>query len=457
MGYNLLRMSLLEIRALIDKRDSSYREVNEFFLTRSKKYNPELNAYVALLDKPSECDIQIAIKDNFCTKGLRTTASSRVLDNFVPPYESTVTSRLASAHFKPLGKTNMDAWAHGASTETSDFFTTKNPHDISKVPGGSSGGTAAAIAAGLAIAGVGSDTGGSIRNPASWSGVVGLKPTYGRVSRYGLIAMASSTDCPGPMTKSVRDAAYLLGVISGVDKYDATTTTNSVPDYLSGLSQKRSMIIGIPEDYFEGIQKGVRQRLEESLKIIEKMGHKIKKIKLISPKYAVSVYTIIQRAEVSSNLGRFDGIRYGNSRESFGQEAKRRIMLGTYTLAHGYYDQYYKRAQKVRTLLINEFAETFKEVDLIVCPSAPMTAVKIGEIDKYPFFGEKMDELNEPASMTGIPSISVPCGVDEYDMPVGMQIMGKHFDESSILNLAYQFEQETNFFDVIEKGLKKWE
>jgi len=457
---SLLGKSVTQLRKLIEAKELSKSELVDYFKKRIKKYNSSLNAYLTVNEKESEDKtgslngIPLAVKDNFCTKGLRTTASSKVLDKFIPPYESTVTQKLKEGGAIILGKTNMDAWAHGSSTETSDYGPTRNPWDVTRSPGGSSGGSSAAVSAYLAPAAIGSETAGSIRQPASWSGVVGLKPTYGRVSRYGVIAMGSSLDCPGPVTLTVEDAALILKLIAGKDPYDATSSPFPVKDYVEGLNENKKMTIGIPDEYFIGVDESVKSRISRCTGILEKMGHMIKKIKLIDPKYAISVYTIVQRAEVSSNLARYDGIRYGNDRTYFGEEAKRRIMLGAYTLSYGYYDAYYKKAQKVRTLIIEDFKKAFKQVDAIIGPTTPMTALKLGEWEKYPFFGEVMDVLNEPAAVAGIPAISVPAGLDKNGLPVGMQIMGNYFCEGTILNLAHQFEKETDFFGVVKKGLE---
>jgi len=453
----ILGYTLLQLKKLLERKEIKGEEIWEYFFNRIKRYNSDLNVYLTVVENPSDKNtLPIAIKDNFCTRNIRTTAASKVLDNFIPPYESTVTQRLINNGFFTLGKTNMDAWAHGSSTETSDYGPTKNPWDLSRSPGGSSGGSAAAVAAYLAPAAIGSETAGSIRQPAAWSGVVGLKPTYGRVSRYGLIAMGSSLDCPGPMTLSVADAAYLLKIIAGWDEYDATTAKKPIDDYLSYLKQKKIYTIGIADEYFEGVEEEVKKAVENTINIFKKKGHRIKKIKLISPKYAISVYTIIQRAEVSSNLARYDGIRFGNPRSFFGKEAKKRMMLGAFVLSYGYYDAFYKKAHKVRSLIIDDFKKTFSDVDLILAPTTPITALKLGEFEKYPFFGEVMDILNEPAAVAGLPAISFPVGLDKNNLPIGVQIMGRWFDEKEILNLAYQFELETNFFDVIKKGVNRY-
>lgn len=460
---SLIGRSLLGLISLVKDRKLKSEEINNYFYARIKKYNHKLNAFLTLVNKTNKAyrsngkeDIPIAVKDNFCTQGIRTTASSKVLENYIPPYESTVTRKLLESGLGIIGKTNMDAWAHGSSTETSDFGPTKNPWNLSSSPGGSSGGSTAAVSSYLVPAAIGSETAGSIRQPASWSGVVGLKPTYGRVSRYGVIAMGSSLDCPGPITLTVKDAAYLLGIIAGKDDYDATTSLNEVPNYLIGIEKKHKLRIGVPEEYFDGIDNDIRKKVLQSAEVFKKLGHQIKKIKLINPKYAISVYTIIQRAEVSSNLARYDGIRYGKDRSFFGKEAKKRIMLGAYTLSYGYYDAYYKKAQKVRSLIIEDFKRTFKDVDVIIAPTTPTTALRLGEFEKYAFFGEKMDVLNEPAAIAGIPAISIPVGLDKNNLPIGMQIMAKAFNEQDILNLSYQFEKETEFFGVIKKGINNY-
>lgn len=458
-------LTLTETKELISSKKVSAEEVYSYFLERSKKYNTVLNAYLTFVEKDTTVfknsgalmNIPLAVKDNFCTTGIRTTASSKVLDSFIPPYNATVIEKLNSAGALTLGKTNMDAWAHGSSTETSDYGPSKNPWDTSRAPGGSSGGTAAAVLAGLAPAGIGSETAGSIRQPASWCGIVGLKPTYGRVSRYGVIAMGSSLDCPGPMTKTVEDSAEILQVLAGKDPFDATTPDEPVPDYTAEMKQGRNMTIGVSDEYLEGVDDQVKANYENCLEVLKKMGHTIKKIHLLSPDYAISVYTIVQRAEVSSNLARYDGIRYGNNRTFMGAEAKRRIMLGTYTLSHGYYDAFYKKAQKVRTLIIEDFKRAFGEVDVIFAPTTPITALKLGEFEKYPFFGEKMDVLNEPGAVSGIPGINIPTGLDKDGLPFGMQFKAPWFQEGKLLDIAYQFEKETNFFDVVTKGAAKYE
>jgi aspartyl-tRNA(Asn)/glutamyl-tRNA(Gln) amidotransferase subunit A len=350
----------------------------------------------------------------------------------------------------------MDAWAHGSSTETSDFGPSKNPWDPSRSPGGSSGGSAASVAAYLAPISIGSETAGSIRQPASWCGIVGLKPTYGRVSRYGVIAMGSSLDSPGVLSRSVPDAALILSIISGKDEYDATSVDLKVSDYKNLIHNPKKFKIGVPEEYLKGIDSNIHKGILKTIDIFRKMGHQIKKIKLMDPSYSVSVYTIIQRAEVSSNLSRYDGIRYGEDRTYFGREAKKRITLGAFTLSQGFIDEYYLKAQKIRTLIMQDFENAFKNVDLILTPTTPITAIKLGEFTKYPFFGELMDKLNEPSSISGLPGISFPIGLDSNKLPMSAQIIGRPFDEESILNLTNQFELKTDFFNITNTLLKNF-
>ncbi len=459
---DLFGKKIVEIKDLIKNKEISNKEVLQYFLDRIEKHNSKLNAFLTVGDSEYRTGkglldgIPIAVKDNFCTTGLRTTASSKVLDDFVPQYESTVTRRLKENGANIIGKTNMDAWAHGSSTETSDYGPTKNPWDIERVPGGSSGGSASAVASYLSPIAIGSETAGSTRLPAAWTGTIGVKPTYGRVSRYGVVAMGSSLDSPGPIGLGVEDVALVLQAIAGHDPYDATSINEDFEDLQKGLKKKRSYTIGVADEYFENVDEEIVKAVQDTLKVYENLGHKVKKIKLIPPKYSISVYTIIQRAEVSSNLARYQGVRYGNGRDHLGKEAKKRIMLGGYTLSVGYYDAFYKKAQKVRTLIINDFKNVYKDVDLILAPTTPITALKLGESEKYPFFGEVMDVLVEPSSIAGLPAVNVPVGLDKKGLPIGMQIIGNYLKEVDTLNLAYQLEQETNFYDVIQKGLSKW-
>lgn len=390
--------------------------------------------------------IPYACKDNFNTKGIETTASSAVLKNYIPPYESTVTQKLKDAGAILLGKTNMDAFAHGSSTETSDFFTTLNPWDLSRVAGGSSGGSAAAVALNMCIFAIGSETSGSVRGPAAWCGVSGLKPTYGRVSRYGLIAMASSTDQPGVLAKNIEDCAIILELIAGQDPLDATTSAQQTEKYtdLHGADLK-GMRIGFPKSYFEiELEPGVKKLTQQAIEEFKKLGAEIIEIELLDPKYSIAVYTILQRSEVSSNLGRLDGIRYGQPRTEFGFEAKKRMMLGAYVLSAGYYDQYYAKAQRVRTLIVNDFENAFSSVDMIIGPTMPSVALGLGESAGNPLFGELMDVLTNPSSIAGICAVSIPCGFSNK-MPVGVQLMGNKFAESKIINAAHLYQKVTNF------------
>ncbi len=431
------------------------QEVTDFYFDRAQKHNEKLNVFTFLPENNPEVKkdrtsglltgLPLVLKDNIVTKYMPTTASSDVLKGYISPYGATIVHKLAQAGATTLGKANMDAWAHGSSTETSDFGVTRNPYNIDHVPGGSSGGSAVAVSAGLIPAAIGTETAGSIRQPASWSGVVGLKPTYGRVSRFGIIAMGSSWDCPGPMTQTVEDAALLLGVLAGKDPHDATTQDVPVSDYVAEMKEDRKLTIGIADEYLHDVDKEIVQYVENCIKVLEKMGHTIKKISLIDPKYSVSVYMLLQRSEVSSNLARYDGVRYGQNRSHFGEEAERRIMLGTHALSTGYADKYYKKAQQVRYVIREDFEKAFEDVDVIFAPTTPITATKVGDHDDFAFYGEMMDILTEPAAASGIPAISIPAGLHSNGLPVGLQFMGRHFDEGTVLNIAYQLEQELAF------------
>lgn len=460
---NLHDLTITQTAKDLQSKKFSAVELTKTYLDRIKKLEPKIKAFVTIcepeaLNMAKEADklisrgifkpltgIPLTIKDNFLTKNIRTTASSKVLDQFIPPYSATVVNKLFDSGIVLLGKTNMDAWAHGSSTETSDYGATRNPWDTNKLPGGSSGGAAASLIADECVAAIGSETAGSIRQPSAWCGTVGLKPTYGLVSRYGVVAMGSSLDSPGPITKTVEDAATILQIIMGQDHLDATTNKEGAKDYISSLKNKKTMTIGISEDYFNGVDPEITKAVESALDLLAKQGNKIKKIKLFDPKYAIDVYTILQRSEVSSNLARYDGIRYSNDRSFFGEEAKRRIMLGTYALSAGYYDAYYKKAQKVRTMIIKDFDNAFKNVDVIIGPTAPVTAVKLGSTKDNPMFGELMDVLVEPSSIAGLCGINMPVGFSSEKMPIGMQIIGPQYGEEKILNLAYQYENLTNW------------
>lgn len=442
----------------IEKFDPTLRSV--ITLTRERALNQAQKADELISKKGASVFEELPLlgipylcKDNFSTKGVETTAASNILKGYIPPYESTVTKRLEQSGSILLGKTNMDSFAHGSSSETSDIYPlnskegpTKNPWDKTRVPGGSSGGSAAAIAAHMAIFSIGSETAGSIRGPASWCGVTGLKPTYGRVSRYGLIAMGSSLDSPGPITKTVWDSAYVLSVIAGKDPLDATSSNEPVEKYHQSPSVSlESLRIGIPKSYFSGAaQDGVLKAVREVIEFYKSGGAEIIEIDLLDPKYSIAVYTIIQRSEVSSNLARFDGIRFGHSREEFNFENKKRMMLGAYVLSAGYYDAFYSKALKVRTLIIEDFKKAFERVDIILGPSFPSVALKIGESEKYPIFGELMDALQEPSAIAGLTAISLPCGFSE-NLPVGFQLIAPHFKEKFMLDVASKYQENTDF------------
>jgi len=403
--------------------------------------------------------IPIAIKDNICTKNIFTTCASKILYNFRPPYESTVTSRLLKDRYILVGKTNMDEFAMGSSTENSGFHITKNPWNLECVPGGSSGGSAAAVAADECIAALGSDTGGSIRQPASFCGVVGLKPTYGMVSRFGLVAFASSLDQIGPITKCVADSAILMNVIAGHDPMDSTSVALDKIDFTESLGRDvKGFRIGIPKEYFiEGMDKDVEERVREAIVQLESLGCIPVEISLPHTEYAVATYYIVATSEASSNLARYDGVKYGLRVEGkdlldmymktrsrgFGAEVKRRIMLGTYSLSAGYYDAYYKKALQVRNLIRKDFESAFKEVDFIVTPTSPSPAFKIGEKVEDPLQMYLSDIFTISVNLAGLPAISIPCGFSLKGLPIGFQIIGKPFDEKGILQLAYAYEQST--------------
>jgi len=452
----LTTKTLTETLNLLEKKEVTLTDIYTDIHKSIDKKNKELNVYVTVADAKKEVDttlqdtplkgIPIAVKDNYCTKGLRTTASSKVLDAFIPPYDATIVANLKKAGGTVIGKTNLDAWAHGSSTETSGYGRTLNPRNSSHLPGGSSGGSAAAVAADMAIAALGTETAGSVRQPAAWCGIVGLKPTYGRCSRYGVIAMASSTDSPGPMTKTVEDAALLLTHIAGPDKYDGTTSQKAVPDFTKAIDASiKGLKIGYIYHDIEGLET-TNALLEKELKVFTKLGANVEKVTAMDPSYAVSVYTVVQRGEVSSNLGRYDGIRYGKDRSHFGAEAKRRIMLGTYTLSKGYADQYYNTAQKVRTLYIEDYKKLFKKYDVLVSLTSPGFAKKIGATDGAAMFGELEDMLLEPSSISGLPGISVPCYRDpETNLFLGMSIVAPMWDEETVITVADAFEKATKW------------
>ncbi|MCY7471598.1 Asp-tRNA(Asn)/Glu-tRNA(Gln) amidotransferase subunit GatA [Bacillus safensis] len=464
----LLHKKELSVSDLVDE---SYKRINEVdekvqaFLAldeeKARAYAKELDEAVGEKDELGLLfGMPIGVKDNIVTKDLRTTASSKILQNFDPIYDATVVNRLRDAEAVTIGKLNMDEFAMGSSTENSGYKATKNPWNLNTVPGGSSGGSAASVAAGEVPFSLGSDTGGSIRQPASFCGVVGLKPTYGRVSRYGLIAFASSLDQIGPITRNVEDNAYVLQAIAGVDQMDATSANVDVPDFLSSLTGDiKGLKIAVPKEYLgEGVGEEAKESVLQALKVLEGLGASWEEVSLPHSKYALATYYLLSSSEASANLARFDGIRYGyrtdnadnlidlykNTRsEGFGDEVKRRIMLGTFALSSGYYDAYYKKAQKVRTLIKKDFEDVFEKYDVIVGPTTPTPAFNIGEKTSDPLTMYANDILTIPVNLAGVPGISVPCGFAN-GLPLGLQIIGKHFDEGTVYRVAHAFEQATD-------------
>lgn len=453
---------------LLDKKYSA-QELLSQSISKIEELDPIYHAFVnTTFDQAREAikktegalfGIPGVLKDNFNWKGTKTTASSKILQNYISPYNATVTQRLIDNKACLVGKTNMDAFAHGSSTETSDFFPTLNPFDKERVAGGSSGGSATAVALGMGIYGIGSETAGSVRGPAAWCGLIGFAPTFGRISRYGVIAMGSSLDRPGFLTNSVDDAAYLLKLLSGADRHDATTIQEEPQDLTDKLNiDLKGIRIGMPKQYFdERIDNEVLESVMKSCKLLESKGAKLVEIDLMDPKYSIAVYTVVQRSEVSSNLARIDGIRYGHSsdivaptvleqvalnrEEGFGHEAKQRSLTGAYTLSSGYYDAYYRKAQKVRTLIIRDFAKAFENVDVVMAPTMPTTAPKLGVTKNNPLFGELSDVLTEPSALAGLPCISVPSGFDSNGLPIGVQIIAKQFAERTVLSVAKSLEK----------------
>lgn len=477
----ITELTVHELKEKLAKKEITVQEVTKAYVDRINDKEKDVGAFVTTLcDEALEeaksiqekinageikgelAGIPIGIKDNMCTKEIKTTCSSKMLENFVSPYDATVVEKLKEQHMIDLGKLNMDEFAMGASTEYSAFHVTRNPWNLNTVPGGSSGGSAAAVAANLVPWALGSDTGGSIRQPAAFCGVVGLKPTYGLVSRYGLVAFASSLDQIGPITKDVEDAAMLLNVIAGHDERDTTSENREKIDYTKCLKNDvKGLKIGVPKEFFgEGINEEVKAKLKEAIEKYKEMGAEAEEFSLDIANYALATYYIIACAEASSNLGRFDGIRYGyrtenftnlkeiykNSRsEGFGDEVKRRIILGTYVLSSGYYDAYYKKAQQVRTLVRKEFDKAFEKYDVLLTPTSPTVAFEIGTRSSNPLEMYLADICTVSINIAGLPGISVPCGVDSNGMPVGMQLIGNRFDEEKILNAAYTYEQATKF------------
>ena len=477
----LTSLTIHELHQKIKNGETTSRQLTESVFQRIEKIDPKIRAYATLTRDVAMAQaeagdqrirsgqavapltgIPLALKDNLCTRSVRTTCSSKILENFVPPYDATVVEKFKNNGFVMAGKTNMDEFAMGSSTENSAFAVTKNPWSTDRIPGGSSGGSAAAVAADLCIAAVGSDTGGSIRQPAACCGVVGFKPTYGRVSRYGLVAFASSLDQIGPLTKDVTDSALMMNAISGHDPMDSTSADIACPDFTRALVKDvKGLRLGMPKEYFiEGMDPEVERAVKESVRLLEKAGAVIKNIRLPHTSYAVATYYLLATAEASSNLARYDGVKYGyrtkqaknlldmymkTRSEGFGQEVKRRIMLGTYALSAGYYDAYYRKAQQVRTLIKDDFDVAWKEVDAILTPTAPTPAFLMGEKTQDPLQMYLSDIFTISVNLAGIPAISIPCGFTKSNLPIGLQILGRPFDEETVLRVAYAYEQETDW------------
>lgn len=441
---NITSLTLTQTLEALKRKEFSEGELNRAYLERIKSINPKLNAFLEINENTS--GIPAGIKDVFSTKNIKTTAGSKILSNYIPPFNATAVSRLLENNFNIIGKTNCDEFAMGTSGENSAYGPTKNPWDLSKVTGGSSSGSACAVACDLCVFAIGSDTGGSIRQPASLCGVVGLKTTYGRVSRYGLIAMASSFDCVGPITKSVEDAALVLEWMSGPDGYDSNCT-----DAKFSLTPSRwqagikGLKVGVPKEYFgEGLDPKVKDVIEKAIEKLEELDGEVVEISLPHSEYALAAYYIIVPSEISANMARFDGIRFGSTREDFGPEVKRRIMLGTYALSTGYYDQYYSKAAEVRTLVKRDFEKAFEKVDVIVGPVSPTPAWNLGEKVDDPLKMYLADIYTISANLAGTPGLSVPCGFVD-GLPVGFQILGKQWDEETILRVGFAYEQATNW------------
>lgn len=466
-------LTITEALNALRARELSSEELTKACLSAIKEKNEKLNSFLTVCEEEAlsaakSADekiknggnapllgIPIALKDIYSTEGIRTTAGSKVLENYIPPYDATTIARLKTAGAVIVGKTNLDAWAHGSSGENSDFGPTKNPYNTAYIPGGSSSGSPVAVVSDMCLAATGTDTGGSIRLPASFCNVVGLKPTYGRVSRYGIVAMASSLDSIGHFTKTVEDNALFLQVTAGKDPMDATTPPNDVPNYTKNLKDGvKGLKIGVPKEYFiKGLDLRIKDLTMKALKVYKEQGAEIVDISLPHTEYAIAVYYIIQTAEVSSNLARYDGIRFGNNRSTFGEEAKRRIMLGTYVLSAGYYDAFYKKAMQVRTLLIKDFEEAYKKVDVIITPVSPTLPWKLGEKMDDPLQMYLSDIFTVHANLTGHPGLAIPIGFID-GLPIGMQILGPHFREDLLYKVGHAYEQanpwwkekpETNF------------
>ncbi|NTV30899.1 Asp-tRNA(Asn)/Glu-tRNA(Gln) amidotransferase subunit GatA [candidate division WWE3 bacterium] len=453
-------LTIQEIKKLYEQNQISSKELRQEYLNRINAYDQSINAFVTIVESDDSDEhqlIPIAHKDIYSTKGIETTAASSILKDYIPPYDATSVTRLAQKGFSTIGKVNCDAFAHGATGENSDLMITKNPYQLTRTPGGSSSGSAAAVAAGFAPVATATDTGGSIRLPASFTNTVGLKPTYGRVSRYGVIAMTSSTDSIGHITSTVWDNAYVLNITAGHDPNDATSSQHPVDDYLKLIDKDITGIkIGVPQEYVQGLDPIIKERFNSALKVLESLGAIIDTtISLPHTEYAIYTYYIITPAEVSSNLARLDGIRYGHDRSQFGAEAKRRIMIGTYCLSSGYYDAYYLKAQKVRTLIIEDFKNAFEKVDVLVAPVSPSFPPELGSVIKDPVTTYMMDVLTVPINLAGVPALAVPAGFSQNpvngklpadSLPCGIQFIGNYFDEKQLYQVGHAFEQSTNYY-----------
>lgn len=440
---DITSLTLIETIKSLEEGNFSEEELNEAYLARIKELNPKLNVYLTI-QEDNATGIPVAIKDIISTKNIRTTAGSKILEDYMPPYNATVIKKLQNKSVSVIGKTNNDEFAMGSSGENSAYGVTKNPWNLKKVPGGSSSGSAVAVAADLSVFSLGTDTGGSIRQPASLCGVVGLKPSYGRVSRYGAMAMASSLDQIGPFTKTVADARLVLEWITGGDLHDSNCRKDPFKSEIS-LKTLKGVKVGIPKEYFEkGLNPEVEKVTREAIAKMEEMGADIVEVSLPHSKYAVAVYYIVMSSEVSSNLARFTGIRFGKDREKFGAEVKRRIMLGTFALSSGYYDAYFTKAAKVRTLIKQDFEKAFEKCDVIAGPVSPTVAWDLGEKINDPLAMYLSDAYTIPPSLAGIPGLSVPCGFVD-GLPVGLQILGKYMDEETILNVGQLYEEATDW------------
>lgn len=480
-SLELYRYTAHELKEMYEKKQVSVTEVTRAYIDRIKEVEPKVEAYITVCedeamkragevqkgydageDMPVLAGIPMALKDNMCTKGILTTCASKMLGNFIPPYDAAVAQKLSDRKTVLLGKVNMDEFAMGSSTENSAFKTTKNPWDLERVPGGTSGGSAAAVAADEAVFTLGSDTGGSIRQPAAFCGVVGMKPTYGAVSRFGLVAFASSLDQIGPVTKDVEDCALVMNAIAGHDSHDSTSANVNYPDYTKALvNNVKGLKIGLPKEYFgQGINPEVSKAVEEAVELLKKLGAEYEEFSLPITEYALPAYYLISSAEASSNLARYDGIKYGyraekyadlldlykqSRSEGFGPEVKRRIMLGTYALSAGYYDAYYKKALQVRTLIKKGFDDAFKKYDVIITPVAPTTAFKIGEKVDDPLEMYMGDICTVSLNIAGLPGMVITSGFDSKGLPIGLQLIGKSFDESTLIRVGYTFEQNTDY------------